>query len=459
MARRFFNPKTIPTLIGVFLLIMGIAGGVYLVQTRPSWLLRAAPGASPKQIKITNVSDTSLTVSWITETAVTGFAKYGTATNLQSVVLDDRDQASGETKTYTTHYVTLRNLNPQTSYYFKIGSGKSLFDNNGQPYQITTAPKIITPPPASDPAYGIILKADNSPAEGVIVYLSLANAAPLSTLTKNTGSWMITLNNARAINLSSYLTYDQETSTEEILVQGGAAGTATAVATTKNDSPMPTITLGESYDFRQAQVKESVVVEEETTPPEDSKFSLEPVTTPPGTPADTEELTITNPTEEEEVSTQRPEFFGTGPAGIEIEITIQSPTSYSATVTIDANGNWQWTPPKDLEPGKHTITAKYTDENGLKHLISHSFVILAAGDETPSFEATPSGKASPSPTATPSPTISPTATPSTRAGIPSTEGGIPESGNLTPTFFLFIMGIGLIGFGLISHTLFKKKVF
>ena len=88
------------------------------------------------------------------------------------------------------------------------------------------------------------------------------------------------------------------------------------------------------------------------------------------------------------------------------------------------------------------MTATYTDEDEQEHTVSHTFMVLAAGEEQPAFEATPSAEVSPSPT--PSPTPTPTATPAAREAMPSTEEGVPEPGNLTPTFFVFIVGLILI---------------
>lgn len=451
VAKLFKKKKTIPTILGILILLAGIGGSVYLVQTRSNLFLRASPTISPKQVKITNLSDNSFTVSWITEEATSGFVKYGTTSQIELTAIDDRDQETGKTGNYTTHYVNLKNLSPQTTYYFKIGSGKSLHDNNGNLYEVITASKIVSSPSASDPANGIVIKPDESPAEGTIVYLTIANVTPLSALTKSTGTWLIPLNNARSSNLSTYASYDAEASIEEIFVQGGSLSTATAITMTKNDNPVPTITLGKSHDFRQA-----TELKQETTPSPESKFSFEPATSPATPTASQKEVTITSPSEEEEISTQKPEIFGKGPAGVEIEITVQSPAPYSAKITVNPDGTWSWTPPEGLEPGEHTVTVKYLDENGIEYSASHSFMILAAGDEElPSFEATPSASASPSPSATPSPSASPSA-PSTRAAIPSTEGGVPEPGYLTPTFLLFIMGTGLISLGVLVNSLLRK---
>lgn len=453
--------KKLPTILGLLLVLGAIAGGVIMIKKGPSFFLKASPTLTPNQIKLTNINDTSLSVSWITDEKTSGFVKYGTdATGLTFTANDDRDQISGKTGNFNNHHITLKNLKSATAYFFKIGSGGKIFDSDGQPYQVTTA-KAASSPPSNDVAYGTIIDQSNNPAEGVIVYLSLANATPASVLTKASGSWVIPLNLIRSADLSGWAAYDKQASIEEIFVQAGGLGTATVVATTKNDSPMPKITLGQNFDFRKiAETKpeeEKIKMENQAT--ESSKFAVEPIltATPASTATISSELKIINPSDEEKLNTQKPEIIGTGPVGEILTITVQSPATYSGKVKVDAKGNWEWTPPSNLEPGEHTVTASYLDKNGQKQTVSHTFLVLASGQsEIPAMTATPSGSATPSPTPTASPSPTPTSTTSGRVSMPSTEGGVPTSGNLTPTFMVFIMGLSLITLGLFMKI---KKVF
>jgi len=452
--------RRLPTIVGLLLVLTAITGGVVLIKKGPNLFLRAAPELTPTQIKITNVNDTSFTISWITDEATSGFIKYGLDKNPNFTAADDRDQLSGNTESFLTHHVTVKNLKPSTTYFFKIGSGGKIFDNNDQAYQIKTASIISSSPPSNDVAYGTVVDQNNNPIEGVIVYLSLANSNPASSLTKSSGSWVIPLNLIRSADLSVYTTYDKDASIEEIFIQASTTGTATVVATTKNDSPMPKITLGQNFDFREiAEAKTTIPEEEQEPQPEatpTSKFSLEeanPSVTPSG------ELTITNPEAQEEINTQKPQFLGTGPVGETLTITIESPATYSGVISADQSGNWKWTPPENLETGEHTVTVSYTDNNGIIQKIAKSFTVLAAGESSmpamtasPSGETTTSGESSPS--AEVSPTSTPTATPtisstdSGRTSMPSTESGVPTSGYLTPTFLIFIMGTSFIFMGL-----------
>ncbi len=436
-----FKEKKIPTIIGIIILIVGLAAGIFLVTQGQNIFLKASPEIIPQEIKITNISDNSLTISWTTSQSTSGFVKYGETATLSYTLADDRDQLSGQTGQYTTHYVTLVNLKPSTQYYYKIGSGGREFPIREKPDETRTAPVAQGLLPPSDVASGTVNKPDGTPAEGVIIYLSMANASPLSAITGSSGGWLIPLNTARTTDLNSFAGYDREAQVIDIQVEGGNLGHASAITTTKNDNPVPLITLGETQDFRYQTEEEEFIItptptetllETTPSPTPPSGFSPEIEPTPTATP--TGELSIINPEEEEDLNTLKPEFAGTGPAGKIISVTVESP-AYTGTVKVNEDGTWSWTPPADLEPGTHTIKVSYGGQ-----AISKTFTVLAAGDsELPSFTSTPS--------ATLTPTLTPT--PQPRTEVPSTEAGVPEPGYPVPTFIVFLIGSGLIFFGFV----------
>jgi len=439
--------KQIPTLVGI--LILGIATilGVFLINKTQTFSLRATPQVSPEQVRITNISETSFSVSWTTQTTAKGFIIFGETSQLGQTALDDQDEGTETQKEYLIHHVTLKNLKPSTKYFFKINSGGKAFDNSGQPYEVTTAPTLNLSLPESDTAYGMILEPEGGPVKGVVVYLSLANTTPLSSLTKTDGTWMIPLSMARTINLANYSSYDKELQIEEIFVQGGNSGTITAITTTKNDNPVPSLTLGQNYDFRQTAslispnspsptasfliptISQAPLPQASpTVTPKPTGFSLEPLISP-GAP----KLTILNPEEGETITSQKPEFIGAGPAGQLVEIKVESESSLVGQALIDQKGSWNWTPPSNLPTGTHTVTVTLKDENGLLQKVVRSFTVQAAGEGLPSFTATPSGQLSPQPTiiiGTPTPTPKP-----------------PKTGHLTTTLIFLIMGISALIFG------------
>jgi phosphodiesterase/alkaline phosphatase D-like protein len=65
------------------------------------------------------------------------------------------------------HHVTLRNLAPETTYYFRVHSGDAVDDNGGQLYQFTTGATELPLVPYL--AYGQVETGDGGPAVGALV--------------------------------------------------------------------------------------------------------------------------------------------------------------------------------------------------------------------------------------------------------------------------------------------------
>lgn len=418
---------TIPTILGILTIIGGLIGGVVLLNKPLRNLIGASPEETPKEAKITNISDTSFVVSWVTDKSTSGYVQY----NGGLVVSDDRDQQRGEIGNYFTHLVTIKALKPDTSYSFKIGSGKSLYDNSGKSYQITTA-TTVSQVPAADVAYGQVSTASGDPVEGAIVYLSLPGAVPQATLTKPSGSWVIPMAIARSADLTSYAAYDREKDKVEITVQAGALGTSVINTTTGITKPVANIILGEN---RSGETPTA-------TPVAGSKFSQGTLATDTG-----ETLIILTPKSGEKVNSQKPEIMGKAPAGSEVTIKVESSRVFTETLTASENGDWTYSVPENLDPGVHTITVTSIID-GVTKTIKKSFTVEAAGiSNAPARVATPSATLVPTPKATPKP--SPTIAP--RVAYPSTESGTPQSGSLTPTLILLILGAGLVLAGATSY--------
>ena len=420
--------RRIPTILGILIITISLGATVFLFKNIRTYLGQATPDAIPSEVKITNISESGFTVSWVTAASVTGTISFGENSSLGNIATDDRDQISGKTGEYTTHHVTLQYLKPGGKYYFKIISGLQTFDNNGELYAITTALEIGASSSQALPVYGTVAKIDGSPAAGAIVYLNLGQATSLSTLVRSSGSWLVALNNARTTDLSEFVKL-KENEKIEIFVQAGLEGTAQAKVTVGKASPVSQITLGKNYDFSQEVAPTPGPTVAPTATP-GVKFELPQVATP--------SPSLTSPATEAAIPSDRPAFSGTGIPGKTVTIKIESPTPITGTATVDQNGNWTWTPPSALPPGNHTITVTTTDsaENPIQFI--RNFTVFASGTQV-NEPATPSATATPSPTPKPSPTIkpSPTATPSTA----------PASGNLTPTFLILLLGLALLTLG------------
>jgi len=464
--------KRIPTIFGIFLLLVGITAGVYLVELGPQSLTtRAGPEFTPSEVTITNITDNSFTVSWVTETDALGLIKYGIRRSpLDLSALDDRNKGEGSDQIYSTHHVTVENLSAQTTYYFEIisGTGSTSFNNDGQPYTVKTAPS-LSPSGSADTAYGAVYYPDLIPGENAIVYVSLDEGSPLSSLVGSSGTWSVPLSSMRTADLSAYLTYDPKQAPLTIRVIGTDASRATVTTTTANDAPVDDIVLGASSDL-------ATQLQEGTESAKESQFSLTPFSETPKTQAT---VSVKEPFEGEAINTQQPEFQGQGPQGATITIVLESEEPIQATVRVNADGLWSWSPAVPLDPGEHQLTIRWLDTNGITRSLTRRFVVYAQGESSlPAFEATPSATATPtpvelaaisptivpttrpSPTPTAQPTVRPSVTPSP-SPTPSlrvtptpeaTEPALPVPGSGMFSIFLILFGISLTASGALLFT-------
>jgi hypothetical protein len=141
-------------------------------------------------------------------------------------------------------------------------------------------------------------------------------------------------------------------------------------------------------------------------------------------------VTLENPSYEDEVlNATQPAFIGSGPPGTVLSIVINSDTTYTGSVTVDEEGEWEFTPPEGLEPGEHIITVTYIDTEGLEQALTRNFVVAAAGEsDEPAITATPSGETDDT----------------SRTELPATDAGVPEPGTGEITLLMWLTGLGLL---------------
>lgn len=439
--------KSIPTFIGLFILILGLAAGLVGIRGTQIFRLGASTDFSPQDVVTSNVSDNSFTVSWVTGKEALSFVKWGTSQNS----LDKKEDGAGK-KPVFVHSISISALSPNTNYFFKINSGGNDFDDDGKPWEVLTGPA-LAPPEKTNLVSGSVLTATGAPVADALVFLSVGGGAILSTTTSQNGNWVIPLSQARIQNFSAFANINDATTLLDIVVNAGPTGFATAQIFPQSARSAPPIILGEVNDFKNAPVSSSagqpkaqVQVPGQTE--QKSGFNVE------GTSGSTskEAVTLESHKAGEVITSTKPEFFGQGPAGETITITVES-EAQTTTVTIPKSGDWKWSPPKELTEGSHKIKITWRDNQGILRTIDRTFVVQAA--EGPAFESTPSGTPAAAGSALPSatPKASPTATASATP-TPTLNPEVTNSGVLTPTIALSIMGMGLVAFALF---LFKES--
>lgn len=423
-------PTKIPTLLALILIII-LIGGVIVLERIFRTPSTASGSQKPEHVHFTNISDTSFSVTWTTQLPTTGTVLVSAPDKSNQIYYDERD-ANGKLSPFVTHSVTIRDAKPLTDYSITLLSNGQKHLDNGNPYAIHTAATLPPNTSGLEPAYGTARSAVDQPLEGSIVYLTVEGSQELSTITKPSGLWLIPLNQIRTADLTSYLpTVDRMT--ENIIVEAQNEQ-ATAVTDTLNDSPVPEMIEGKSYDFRRQQAKTS----------ETKTLALRQTTAPLPTGSvlgvnnnRTFTITLTSPSEGAALPTNLPLITGTGIPNTYVGISVGITQIMSGSAKVDANGLWNFTPPRPLPAGRESVTITALDQSGKPVAITHTFQILKSGtqvlgDATPSATLVPTE--SPIPTLEASPSGS-----SSLSGEPP-----PDTGNELPTILLILLGFGFL---------------
>ncbi len=398
MKKGFWDQK-IPTLLGLFLIVLGIGVTSYLSVIGVNQFGHAAPSENPQYIRITNITDTSFTVTYTTDARVIGSINVGKTASLGQVVLDDRDQAQGVPNPYGVHSITVRNLEPKTQYFFSITSGSTTYLDTTKPFTTTTGASMTTTPSDQIPLAGRVIYPQYSTE--ALIYVTAANGQTLSAIVKPTGIYAVPLNDIRTKELTSPLSLNG--ATIQILVRDNTDQSQVSISNA-TINPVPTITLGSNYDFT---VSQNPVASTSASFSGFPTFALD--TTVVATPQ------ITVPQQGESFTDAQPLLQGKAVPNSTVDITIHSNDPITATVKTDANGNWAYRPTTPLAPGQHTIIIKTTDASGIIKQIQQSFTVYAEGSQV-SQSATPSATVIPT-IATTTPTNTPVTTPTTSPTI------------------------------------------
>jgi hypothetical protein len=414
MRNSFWN-KRIPTLLGLLVLTFSVGLTAFLTNKETFFQIRASSSQQPQNVRITNITDTSFTVSYTTNEKISGSINYGKDQNLGLSALDIRDKQSGGLKNYQIHNIEVISLTPQTKYYFTIISGQDTYLNNNQTFQVSTGPTINNSSQDNTTIRGkVILPNGNNPSEA-IVYVTSDNSGIFSALVTNEGLYEIPLGLMRTSDLSSYFVFTKD-SLIKMLVYGENLSSNVSFLEGQN-LPLPTITLSKDYDFtNNTNSLASQSASLETFPSFESTSSA----------SGSKKPQILTPTKDQGFTDDQPLFKGTGLSKENVQIIIHSDENIKTQTTTDQNGNWSYKPPESLSPGEHTITIITRDASGILKTITQSFVVYAAGTQIPNAIGSPT----PTPTPLPKLTTTPTPTPSILTYLTSTPSPTQV---LTPT--------------------------
>ena len=241
--------STIPTLLGIAIILVGIIDGALFIKNSQIFKISAANQNKPENVRVSNTGERSFTVSWTTQERSLGFVRWGVSSmSLSKTALDTIKNTS------YIHYVNVGGLSPDKKYYFKINSNGADFDNNGLAWQLNTAPAILSKP-ESNIISGNVLTQYGSPAQDVLVYAVVGGGSFLSTLTSSNGDWVIPISATRTKSLDSYVLINDSSTPIEIFVQSGTE-VSSAQMYPSSAKPAPPMVLGKIYNFRSTPLQD-----------------------------------------------------------------------------------------------------------------------------------------------------------------------------------------------------------
>jgi hypothetical protein len=254
-----YNIK-IPTFFGVTMLSVIIAscfmifGGVKLQNSNR--LLYP-----PKDLRVSNITDSSFTVSWTTDLQTASNLHWGQKSPNRII------EVSSEKK--FTHWITVDSLSPNTEYIFLIENGNETHDNGGVAWRVATANKLDKR--TVNIIFGKVTTANKLLLKDALVYLTVSGSNLLSTVTDASGNFNIDIAGARSNNLLGWHTID-ENSTLEIHVNSGPFGVASLIASPLTAKPLPLIILGESQIYKIPMSSQSLMPFSEIIMPDGSNL-------------------------------------------------------------------------------------------------------------------------------------------------------------------------------------------
>lgn len=156
-----------------------------------------------KDLKVTNVTDTSVAISWLTDKPTTGYVvvadknNFDLVTNLKSIKFsDDREL----TKNRYTHHVTVSGLTPESNYYFNVvGNLKSAT----YAYPVITTPKTLETLKTPDVSYAEL----STDSDDYIVYAELTGSQMVSVPLASNNTFTLDKALIRTSALDAFVTY------------------------------------------------------------------------------------------------------------------------------------------------------------------------------------------------------------------------------------------------------------
>ena len=430
---RFNAVKMLSSVAGVIVIALGL-----FLFTQDSAPTRASKRALLDH-QIVNMSPKQFGVFWEVDTADEGWLLYGkNPNNLDAIAFDERD-SGGEKEQRKYHFALFRNLDPSSTYYYKIISNNEVIQSEGTDTFSADTLEDSAQATIFSPMYGSVYYSNNEPAGKILAMLIVGNAHPLVAVSGSTGEWLIPLqylinkDSSNAVNIGENdpITLQLFNDTQRSMVR----------STFERSRPLPeSIVLGNNYSF---------ISDSDVLAVQDSKISS-------NSNIANAQVAIRYPKQNAVIPGTTPLIKGYGIPGEYVRININAQPVFSVRVQVNQEGEWDVPVNKKISPGTYTLIATTVDKMGKAVQLSRRFTLIKSGEQVlgDSIEATPSGTLTTSinPSINPSVTVivtTPTPVETEIIDKLSITPSPPVSGlNIVPYVFagvgMIILGLGVI---------------
>lgn len=180
----------IPTLIGIALLLALIGSMVFWFFNREETQRKF--NFEIRDLQVVNMADNTVTIVWQTNSPSIGEVYFGESGNLNQKSSDNRDYKKPSER--LTHFVTLKNLKPNTRYLYRITNNSISYPEDPLEFKTATINN-------SDelnfsflkPLKGTILNTNLNPIDESLIYLEIPGAQNLVTFSSTAGNFILPL--------------------------------------------------------------------------------------------------------------------------------------------------------------------------------------------------------------------------------------------------------------------------
>jgi hypothetical protein len=237
----------IPTILVLILLIFAISLGIALQIGDTKLSQEKKTQLIPIDELIVNISDHSATITW--QTKIPSVGKIMDSKN-NITTSDDRGSHS-----QLTHFVTLKNLLPNTLYTYQIINDDQKYPDS--PKTFKTGPNIPNPPSINNfPVLGTILGQNLQPIDEALVFLTTEGNTIQGTYASVVGNFLLSLSDLRTADLNQSVSIDSETSAT-LTIKKDNQKSEIKIKVPLGNTYLPSIQLGQNLDLTNYQPPQS----------------------------------------------------------------------------------------------------------------------------------------------------------------------------------------------------------